>query len=134
MGHIARLLAEHPEGMSPGQFNFKEIIDQCRDFVELTARAGDVALLHPFILHAASRNPSGRPRFITNPPMSLVDPMDFNREDPAAFSLVERAVLRGLGAERYDFQPTAPRERIIPERERRQKKMLQEQKARLGLA
>ena len=45
--------------------------------------------------------------------------------------LVEAAVLRGLGVEHYDFAPTAPRERIIPERERIQAKMREEEKARL---
>lgn len=33
-----------------------------------------------------------------------------DRIDPADFSLVERGVLQALGVERYEFQPTAPRE------------------------
>jgi hypothetical protein len=32
--------------------------------------------------------------------------MQFDREDAAAFSLLELAVLRGLGANRYSFELT----------------------------
>ncbi|GIX07519.1 MAG: hypothetical protein KatS3mg115_1922 [Candidatus Poribacteria bacterium] len=129
---VARFLAEHPEGVLPGQFPFQEMIRECREFVELTGRAGDVVLLHPYILHSASYNPSGRARFITNPPVALREPMNFNRPDPSEYSPVELAVLRGLGVKRYAFRPTAPRERIVPERVRRQQQMLEEQKASPG--
>ena len=127
--HVAQRLYEHPEGLLPGGFG--QLIDKCQDFVEITGNAGDVVLLHPFILHAASQNPSGRARFITNPPVSLKEPMNFNRENPDDFSPVELAVLHGLGKERLDFKPTAPRERLVPERVKRQQKMLEEQKKRL---
>lgn len=127
--HVAQRLYEHPEGLLPSGFG--GLIDKCKDFVEMTGKAGDVVLLHPFILHAASQNPSGRARFITNPPVSLKEPMNFNRENPDDFSPVELAVLHGLGKSRLDFQPTAERERLVPERLKRQKKMLEEQKKRL---
>ncbi len=130
--HVAQRLFEHPEGLSPGGFG--GLIEKCKDFVELTGNAGDFVLLHPFVLHSASQNPSGRARFITNPAVSLKEPMNFNRENPDDFSPVELAVLRGLGRARLDFKITAPRERIVPERVQRQQKMLEEQKARLGIA
>jgi hypothetical protein len=130
IGPVARYLVEHPEGVLPDSFG--HLIAHCNEFLELTGQTGDVALLHPFMLHAASGNPSGRARFMTNPPVALRAPMNFNRANPDEFSLVERAVLRGLGVERLDFQPTVPRERIVPERVRRQQQMLEEQKARLG--
>jgi hypothetical protein len=60
--------------------------------------------------------------------------MNFNQENPDEFSPVELGVLRGLGYDRLDFKPTAPRERLVPERVKRQQKMLDEQKARLGMA
>lgn len=129
---VARFLAEHPEGTRPGGFDFGAMIRQCRDFIEVTGEVGDVVLIHPYVLHATSQNPSGVPRFITNPAVSLNAPMDFNRPDPADFSLVERAILDGLGVERLDFQPTSPRELITPERVLRQKRMLEEEKARLA--
>jgi hypothetical protein len=128
---LARFLAEHPEGVLPKEFPRQELIGQCREFVEATGELGDVYLLHPYVLHAKSQNLLGLPRLITNPPVHLREPMDFNRADPADFSPVELAVLRGLGVERLDFRPTAPRERVVPERVARQQKMLAEEKARL---
>ncbi|CAI8009616.1 UPF0261 protein CTC_01794 [Geodia barretti] len=129
--HVAQRLYEHPEGLPPGGFG--KLIGKCKDFAEITGKAGDVVLLHPFILHAASQNLSVRARFITNPPVGLAEPMNFNRENPDDFSPVELAVLDGLGKDRLDFKPTAPRERLVPERVQRQKKMLEEQKKRLEI-
>ena len=131
---IARFLAEHPEGVLPKEFPRQELIAQCHDFVEATGQVGDVYLLHPYVLHAKSQNLLGIPRLITNPPVQLLEPMDFNRPDPGDFSPVEPAVLRGLGVERLEFRPTAPRERVVPERVARQQKMLEEEKARLATA
>jgi ectoine hydroxylase-related dioxygenase (phytanoyl-CoA dioxygenase family) len=107
---MARYLAEHPEGVSPKDFNFQELISQCTRFEEVTGNAGDVAILHPFMLHASSQNTIRQPRFMTNPPVVLKEPMKLNRESPEDFSLLERATLHYLGLERLDFQPTAPRE------------------------
>ncbi len=134
---VARVLAAHPEGVPPGgppEASFSSQIHHCREFVELTGRIGDVVLIHPFVLHASSQNHSGKARFITNPPISLKEPMQFNRENPADFSPVERAILRGLGVERLDFAPTAPRERLVSEGMKRKQKMLEEEKARLAAA
>jgi hypothetical protein len=129
---IARFLAERPEGLHPAEVSFGTLIGECRQFEELTGQVGDVVLIHPYMLHAASRNPSGRARFITNPPVSLHEPMRFQRAD-GDYSLVERAVLRALEVDSLDFEITSERQRVHPERERRQQKMLEEQKARLGL-
>ena len=90
-------------------------------------------LMHPYLLHASSKNALRLPRLITNPPVHLKEPMDFHRPD-GNYSLVEAAVLRGLGVESFDFLPTAPRERIIPERERIQAKMREEEKRRLEIS
>ena len=130
--HVAQHLSAHPQGLLPGE-GFGQLVGKCDDFAEITGNAGDVVLLHPFILHSASQNPSGRARFITNPPVALKEPMEFNRDNPDNFSPVELAVLRGLGKDRLDFKPTAPRERLVPERVQRQKKMLEEQKKRLAI-
>lgn len=121
VGPVARRLAEHPEGLLPT--GFSDLISECDDFVEVTGRIGDVFLLHPFILHAKSQNVRRVPRLITNPPIHLREPMRFNRADPAEHSLVEQAVLRALGVDRYDFVPTGPREKLVPERVRRQEAM-----------
>ena len=47
---------------------------------------------------------------MTNSPIALKAPLNFNREDPFPFSLVECGVLYTLSFERYNFQPTASRE------------------------
>lgn len=127
---VARCLAEHPEGLDPRDFGKFRLIEHCARFAEATAEAGDVYLMHPYMLHAASQNRPRVERIITNPPVTLKEPMEFNRDDPADFSPVERAVLRGLGVERLDFQPTRERIRIVPERVKRQQAMLEAEKAR----
>jgi hypothetical protein len=130
---VARFLAAHPEGVLPGGFDFAGMIRECSRFAEATGEAGDVYLIHPYLLHASSKNALRRPRLITNPAVILEEPLRFDREDPDDFSLVELAVLNALGAERLEFRPTTARERVIPERERIQARMLAEEKARLSL-
>ncbi len=127
---VARFLADHPEGASPNSFG--PLIKDCKEFEELTGHAGDVVLHHPYMLHATSQNVLRVERAITNPPVQLKEPMNFDRADASEFSAVERAVLRGLGVERFDFQPTAPREAIVPERVKIQQRMREEELARLA--
>ena len=112
---IARYLAEHPEGVLPTDFDFPSLTRQCSNFIELTGDAGDVVLLHPYMLHATSQNVIKHGRLITNPPITLREPMRFDR-DPGEFSPVERAVLHGLEVDRLDFQRTGERELVVPER------------------
>ncbi len=131
---VARFLADHPAGVLPGDFGYAELIGQCHDFVEMTGKAGDVVLLHPFTLHATSQNVLGVSRIITNPALALREPMNFNRPDARDFSLVERAVLRGLGVDRLDFVPAAPRESLVPERVHRQQARAAVENARLAAA
>ncbi len=107
---VARFLADHPEGVRPGDFEYQTLMRQCSQFEELTGQAGDFVILHPFMLHASSQNVLGQPRFITNPPIVLKDPMNLNRNRAQEFSLLEQATLHYLGLEQMDFQPTAPRE------------------------
>jgi hypothetical protein len=107
---VARYLLEHPDGVAPGDFDFGGLIQQCSQFEELTGKAGDFVILHPFMLHASSQNVLGLPRFMTNPPVVLKEPLNLNRERPEEFSLLERATLHYLGLERLNFQPTAPRQ------------------------
>ncbi|HEX4123127.1 MAG TPA: phytanoyl-CoA dioxygenase family protein, partial [Tepidisphaeraceae bacterium] len=119
VGPVARFLADHPEGILPTDRRIGALIAECKQFVELTGSAGDVVLLHPYMLHAASQNVLRVERAITNQSVRLKEPMNFNRENISEFSAVERGVLRGLGVDRFDFQPTHPREAIVPDRFRR---------------
>ena len=80
------------------------MIDSCRDFVELSGKAGDVFLAHPYMLHAESRNISGPPRFFTVRMVELNEPMKFNRKGGDPFSLVELSVLNALEVDRLDFK------------------------------
>ena len=131
LGPIARYLEQFPEGLRPVDARFGEQIKHCQQFGEVTGRVGDVLLIHPYMLHAGSRNPSGRARVITNPPVSFVEPMQFHQAD-GNYTLVEQAVLHALDVDELDYRITGERERIVPERELRQRRMLEEQKARLG--
>ncbi len=107
---VARFLADHPEGVLPDDFDPKILLAECRDFREATGDAGDVYLLHPYLLHAVGQNVLQRPRAITNLCYELTEPMNFHRPD-SSYSPIEAAVLRGLGVDSYDFQPTEPRYR-----------------------
>ena len=107
---VARQLYQHPEGVNPSDFDFQALIQQCNQFEEVTGKAGDFVILHPFILHASSQNVIKQPRFMTNPPIVLKEPMNLNRENVEDFSLLERATLHYLGLERLNFQPASARE------------------------
>src|SRR5262249_15983825 len=100
-------LLQHPEGVD--DFDYKNILSQCSEFVELTGRAGDFVILHPFMAHASSQNVIRAPRFMTNPPVVLKEPLNLNRPNAEEYSLLERATLHYLGMERVDFKPTTPR-------------------------
>lgn len=148
---IAQYLSEHPEGVLPTGLSFtpstskfenhqdhpqywshlKEI-KRCTRFVEVTGEIGDVVLMHPLMLHSASKNYLRIPRVITNPPVSLKQPFNFNREDPSEYSLVERKTLKALGVERLPFEITTERRRIVPARVLRQQKMLEDEQKRLA--
>jgi hypothetical protein len=66
--------------------------------VETTAAPGDVLLCHPHLLHTASQNHSGVPRFLCNRTAPLREPMSFQREDHD-YSPVEIAIRRTLRRE-----------------------------------
>ena len=109
-------------------------LDETVRLVEATGRLGDVVLMHPYMLHAVSQNHRGTARLITNPPIALTEPMEFDRDDPAEYSPVERAVLRALGVQRLAYRPAAPREDVVPERVLRQERMAAQEQARLAEA
>ena len=127
---IAEFLADHPEGVLPNDFNFSDLISKCNDFVEATGEPGDVYLLHPFTLHAVSQNILKRPRIITNPPVHLNEPMQFNRPD---LSPVEAAVVDAIGDRARNFVPTGEREKVIPWRIRRQQELMEQEAARASM-
>ena len=111
---------------------YLDIIKQCTDFREMTGKIGDVVLLHPLMVHTASRNILRVPRIIINPPASLKEPFNFDRENASEYSIVELKTLKSLGVDRLKgWKITAEREKIVPERVKRWEKMKTEEERRL---
>ncbi|THH08899.1 hypothetical protein EW146_g8844 [Bondarzewia mesenterica] len=118
--NTVRFLYDHPEGTSefsqdPDGSRSICSIQTCNDFVELTGKAGDVILMHPFMPHSASKNHLRIPRFITNPSVTLKAPFNLNRENPADYSLVEQKILNTLGVTSLpSWKITGERRRFTP--------------------
>ncbi|KAF2641590.1 hypothetical protein P280DRAFT_451033 [Massarina eburnea CBS 473.64] len=145
---VAKHLHDHPEGVSPrmtpraqnpgfeqekGLSWFNEVARQMPDeaFVEATGSVGDVYLLHPLMLHSASNNMLRKVRVITNPPVRIVEPFCFDRED-GNYSVVERKTLRALGKETLvGWMIRGERQAIVPERVRIQEEMKRKEEKRL---
>lgn len=155
MRAVARHLYDHPEGVSPrmvprddpafsaernlGWFNAVgsrggSDEEEGNGYVEACGNTGDVFLLHPLMLHSATNNALRNVRIITNPPVNLREPFNFDRED-GNYSLVERATLRMLGKDTEGLRGwkiTHARERVTPERLRIQERMKQQELERLA--
>jgi ectoine hydroxylase-related dioxygenase (phytanoyl-CoA dioxygenase family) len=123
VGVVARLLARHPEGIHPDtvySYIKPYMVRECSEFQELTGEAGDLAIMHPYMVHRVAGNASGRVRFGQFPSLKLSQPMRFSREDPGDYSLSELVVLKELGQLTHlDFAAEAdytkyPREDITP--------------------
>jgi len=99
--HAARVLAEHePEGLDASkicQLLQPYAAENHHRAIEVQGEIGDVALMHPFMLHAFSPNTGTRPRIICNPCQSLNEPMNLRRQNPYDYSPVESAIIRGAG-------------------------------------
>jgi hypothetical protein len=70
-----------------------------RPVADAVGAAGDVYLVHPFVVHSAQPHRGTRPRFMAQPPLEPVADLRLDGADGDR-SAVERAVLRGLGRER----------------------------------
>jgi ectoine hydroxylase-related dioxygenase (phytanoyl-CoA dioxygenase family) len=114
---------------------YNTLIHQCHEFHEMTGEIGDVILLHPLMCHSASRNSLRIPRIITNPPVSLRENFNFNRDDPEQYSLVERKTLQELGRDRLDgWKIQGEREAVTPARLKAQAEMKKQELERLQSA
>jgi hypothetical protein len=69
------------------------------------------------MLHSASRNLLREVRIITNPPVSLKEPFNYNRPD-GNYSLVEQKTLKDLGRPEGlpEWKITSKREMLTPAR------------------
>ncbi|MBX3314205.1 MAG: phytanoyl-CoA dioxygenase family protein [Actinobacteria bacterium] len=117
IGPVARLLAEHPEGLDPADLAepCTRIVAASRDLRPLTGRQGDVVLAHPFMLHTATPNRTDRLRLIANSSVMLREPIAL---DPPTTG-VGRATAAALGVDRVAFTATGERRKVESERERR---------------
>ena len=106
VGVTARLLARYPQGLHPDSvqgYIRPHMIRECSEFAELTGAAGDMAIIHPYMVHRVAANPSGRARFAQFPSSQLSQPMQFARDDHR-YSLAELVVLKELGRlDRFEF-------------------------------
>ena len=102
-------------------------------FFEMTGEVGDVILLHPLMLHSASKNLLRKIRVITNPPVCLKEPFNFNRERKEDYSLVELKTLRDLGMPDGlgDWKIQGERKPWVPSRLKRMEEMKRKELERL---
>ena len=119
IGPVARLMLDSPDGVHPDSvqgagYLIPGLVEQCHEFGELTGEAGDMALLHPNMLHRVSINPSTRPRFLANMAPVLSEPMRFDREPTDCYSLVELATLHALGRSNCRFEQERPMQAFKP--------------------
>ena len=102
-------------------------------FLEMTGEVGDVVLMHPLMLHTASKNLRRDIRVITNPPVALKEAFCFDRKNKDEYSLVELKTLRDLGMP--DGLPgwkiTGERREWIPKRVKRQEEVKRKELERL---
>jgi len=97
---VARHYVNHPEGGGPSP---QDIMARCTDLRVAEGRVGDAFLLHPFMMHSASPSVLPQPRLMENDNISLIEPLNFDRPDPAQFSVLERSILGALGVDRLQF-------------------------------
>ena len=111
---------------------YSNLIQSCTEFHEMTGKVGDVILLHPLMVHSATKNSKRMPRIITNPPVALNAPFNFDRSDGSEHSLVELKTIKEIGAENLKgWEISGKREKLVPERVRIQELMKKEEQQRL---
>jgi hypothetical protein len=99
----------------------------------MTGEVGDVILLHPLMLHSASKNLLRHVRVITNPPVALKEPFCFDRENKKDYSLVELKTLKDLGMPDglKGWKIEGPRKGWTPNRLKRMEEMKRQELERL---
>ncbi|CAI7595787.1 unnamed protein product [Penicillium manginii] len=142
---IAQYLYDHPEGVSPYMVPrgskqtkkdfedfYDDIIQKCHEFHEMTGEVGDVILLHPLMVHSVSVNSLRHARIITNPPVSLKEPFNFDRPDPTKYSIVERKTIESIGEDRlHGWKTKGDRGSVTPGRLKAQAELKEQELRRL---
>jgi hypothetical protein len=91
----ARVLADHPEGLSHRELFDLVLAQPIGNFRELTGSAGDVVLAHPFLFHTRGCKRHGPPRILSNVEAPLREPMCFERAD-GSHSVLEDSIRLAL--------------------------------------
>ncbi|KAF8217553.1 hypothetical protein K438DRAFT_1795201 [Mycena galopus ATCC 62051] len=152
IGVVARHLYENPTGVTPwmhprgtpepapgpDRLSFFSSIVQNRasdaSLHEMTGEIGDVYLLHPLMVHSATKNATRVPRVITNPPIALKEPFRFDAKEESGFSLVEQKTLQELGfpAGLNGWKIEGERAMFVPRRVKIQEEMKERERERLA--
>lgn len=93
---ILRHLARRPAGLTSAQIPARDHVGPPAEHISLTGNAGDAWILHPLTAHQSAPNPTGRPRFISNPAVALAAPMNLT-DGPEIKSPLEELTRRLLG-------------------------------------
>ncbi|MEM9070256.1 MAG: phytanoyl-CoA dioxygenase family protein, partial [Myxococcota bacterium] len=90
---VSRTLAASPDGVDfVNRSTAVQVMTRCEERVALTGKVGDLYVMHPFMLHSSSPNPSGSIRWMSNPVIYTHEPLRFD----APASPVEELVVRAL--------------------------------------
>ncbi|KUF78976.1 hypothetical protein AM587_10001433 [Phytophthora nicotianae] len=105
---VARLLQKNePRGMKGGAVSYQARQFRRREVVEVNGKAGDVVLVHPFLLHARSKNLGQKGvesvRIMCNPNVRLHRRMNLNRVN-GDYSPVEQAIVDALEESGADLE------------------------------
>jgi hypothetical protein len=91
----ARVLKQHPDGLTHLELFERVLQEPLSDFRELTGAVGDVVLAHPFLFHTRGHKYLGGPRFISNTEAPLKVPLMLDRAD-GNYSVLERSIRAAL--------------------------------------
>jgi hypothetical protein len=97
--YTACILAEaEPDGLTPSELDLRaSAATQYLSVVEVTGKAGDIILMHPFTVHAPSTNTRDQVRIAAIKVISLYEPMNLKRQNTVDYSPVELAIVNALG-------------------------------------
>lgn len=92
-------MAQNPQGIHPdevqgGGYVVEGLIKNTdkNKWIELTGLAGDVSIIHPFMLHRVSKDIGHHHRFISHINLGLKNPLNLKRSDGKDYSLLERSI------------------------------------------
>jgi hypothetical protein len=92
----ARVLARQRGGIQHRDLFRAVLSEPLGNFHEITGRAGDVVLAHPFLFHTRGFKRAGPPRIISNTEAGLTRPLRFNRRNLQEYSVLETSILGAL--------------------------------------